>query len=72
MSNPPCPACGSTKAGKRPGGHFKCSRCGGLFDSAPNEGGDFGNQPEQRMMREESTFTRAEMKLLKRIGKAQQ
>lgn len=53
MNMPPCPVCGSMKIAKRPGGRFRCLRCGGLFDTDPNEGGDYGRQPDERIIRQE-------------------
>lgn len=49
-SNPPCPACGCKKADPQKGGFFRCTRCDGLYDSDPSEGGDHGNRPDERMI----------------------
>jgi len=53
MSKPPkCPQC------KKPGkptteGMYQCPKCNGFFDGDPDEGGDYGERPDQRLMREE-------------------
>jgi hypothetical protein len=52
---PPCPVCRTNKhANARAGGDFYCSKCGGLYDSDPNEGGDYSDRNSAvRIEREE-------------------
>ncbi len=61
MTEPRCPLCHSK--GKSAGPDlFKCSKCGGLFDADPDEGGTVSNRnPAARM-------ERAEKQLEQRIG----
>ena len=58
---PPCPVCRTNKhANARAGGDFYYSKCGGLYDSDPDEGGthsDFNaavriEREERRLQRE--------------------
>lgn len=65
MSEPRCP-CGSKKFTKAGPDLFKCSKCGGLFDSTPDEGGDYGNRPEVRIEREERALERRRDRLGRR------
>lgn len=54
---PPCPVCRTAKkvvAVGSVGDMFKCTRCGGLFDTEPDEGGTHSNwNPAERLEREE-------------------
>lgn len=59
MNNPPCPACGCKKADPQKGGFFRCTRCDGLYDSDPSEGGDHHDRnPAARLEREERQRTK--------------
>jgi hypothetical protein len=61
---PRCPRCatsqhvivGSGKPGERV--HY-CQKCLGMFDDEPDEGGDFGDRPDARMIRAEQKPRRA-------------
>jgi hypothetical protein len=52
---PPCPVCNKTKFVSRVGAVGDMYRCAnhGLFDDDPSEGGDHGNRPDARLLREE-------------------
>ena len=52
-TGPKCPKCGRRSVGGRGDLHF-CDHCQMMFDNEPDEGGDYGNNPERRMMREEA------------------
>ena len=48
----PCPRCRSSKQVQPigvSGDMFRCGRCGGLFDSEPDEGGSFFDDPSKRL-----------------------
>lgn len=46
---PPCPSCGTNKGATAVSGYFRCGKCGGLYDSDPNEGSDVFADPSRRM-----------------------
>lgn len=54
-NNPSCPKCGTNKRVSTHGqDQFFCGRCKGLFDSDPDEGGDYSDRnPALRMERQE-------------------
>ena len=54
-SHPPCPLCRTNAKVKRMGPkEYICKRCKGLFDSDPNEGGDYSSyDPSARIERQE-------------------
>ena len=54
-SVPPCPRCRTAKQSTRHDGDmYYCSRCGGLYDNDPDEGGDYSaRNPGIRIEREE-------------------
>lgn len=57
MSNhdPLCPRCKKPPKCKTGDGLFQCSKCGGLYDADPDEGGDYATgKPSHRMEREEA------------------
>lgn len=51
MAKHKCPVCGRSGA-PMSGGLFRCS-LGHLFDSEPNEGGDYDRDPSRRLERAE-------------------
>lgn len=54
---PPCPQCGRKKSVQPQGtcgDMFRCKACGAVFDSDPEEGGDYSTfNPAARLEREE-------------------
>lgn len=51
MPQPKCPFCKSRDIeGSNP---FLCRKCRAMFDNDPNEGGDYGHRPDQRMIWQE-------------------
>lgn len=47
---PKCPLCKkNNKVAHHSGNLFRCGRCGGLFDTQPNEGGDCYSDPTKRL-----------------------
>lgn len=46
---PPCPSCNTNKGARAQSGYYRCGKCGGLYDSEPNEGGDVHADPSRRM-----------------------
>jgi rubredoxin len=53
-SKPKCIGCGRIKSVQVVGEFFKCSACGVLFDSDPNEGSDHSDRnPAARLERED-------------------
>jgi len=52
---PKCYRCGSNCAVYHDGGrNYYCTFCKIVFDDEPDEGGDWGNRPSQRLEREEA------------------
>lgn len=50
-----CPACGDSQIGGEGQTIFRCEKCGGMFDTSPDEGGDYSDRdPSRRMQREEA------------------
>lgn len=59
MKPPKCPACGASKGAPHGHNRFKCRRCATLFDSDPEEGGDYDSRdPSKRLQREEKERAR--------------
>jgi DNA-directed RNA polymerase subunit RPC12/RpoP len=48
-----CPFCGYKRIAKLGPGIYRCASCMKHFDDEPDEGGDWGNQPSDRMERRE-------------------
>lgn len=61
-----CPGCGSRQFKPAGPDMFKCSRCGGLFDDDPDEGGTHGHRPKARLEREERRIERRRDRLGRR------
>lgn len=57
MTLPRCPACNG-KSEHAKGGNYRCTRCGGLHDGLPNEGGTHYADPSKRMEVEEREASR--------------
>ena len=55
MTLPPCPCCKTNRHASTHGqSQYYCSRCGGLYDNDPDEGGDHSTfNPAARLEREE-------------------
>lgn len=61
---PPCPCCGNRSNIQCIAETFKCLRCGGLYDSEPDEGGSYSEfNPSWRMEREERERERRRKRL---------
>lgn len=59
---PPCPMCGNSKhTVQMEPGLYRCA-LHGLHDGKPNEGGDYGHFPDQRLMREERATQRKQQR----------
>ena len=56
-----CPACKSRDVERGVDMH-RCRRCGGLFDNTPDEGGDYGNRPDERLIRQERKPRRTDLR----------
>lgn len=60
MRKTPLPACSVCRTAKHVVAQgsveitYVCTRCGGLFDDTPNEGGDVFSDPSKRMERAEA------------------
>lgn len=54
---PRCPRCDG-KGIPTPGGLFKCSKCGGLYDDDFSEGGDYYDDPTKRIEKQEYKASR--------------
>lgn len=55
MATVRCPRCGVKQKRKDdPDAVYYCSRCRGMFDNDPDEGGDYHADPSRRMERSES------------------
>lgn len=49
-----CPRCGKKQPEQNPNTIYFCSGCSGMFDSTPDEGGDYSSRnPAERLEREE-------------------
>lgn len=58
-----CPACGTKQPMRLPGESiYRCPRCGGMFDDAPDEGGDYCTDPTRRLERREEERARRKQK----------
>ena len=54
MAKPPCPVWGTNKQVNSHGrDEFFCGKCGGLFDSNPDEGGSYYSDPSKRLEKQE-------------------
>ena len=59
-AKPPCPQCGnkSQRSLLQIADTLKCGRCGAMYDSTPEEGGDYYTDPSLRMQRTEEAEQR--------------
>lgn len=60
-----CPFCGAKRYAI---GHrlYRCSKCDGLSDDEPSEGGDYSNRPDGRLIHQEALEQRKKQREMQR------